>query len=222
MNHDNRIAYLAGDTTTPIDAAERAELDALRGLIAEPAVWVEPSPSLEDRIVDAITAGRPDSTQQALVVGELREPRRPRPSRRLRYAILGAAAAILAAIGGTVLATNHSNRPTEFAASLGATALMPDASGRVTLTQTASGWRIHLHASGLPRLDDGRYYEAWLKNTAGTLVPIGTFNEGTDVTLWAGVPPSSFPTLTVTRQVANGDPKSSGQVVLVGATHRTH
>ena len=47
-------------------------------------------------------------------------------------------------------------------------------------------------------------------------MPIGSFNDGRDVTLWAGVPPSSFSTLTVTQEVADGDQASSGLVVLIG------
>ena len=69
---------------------------------------------------------------------------------------------------------------------------------------------------GLPRLENGRYYQAWLRNTAGVLVPIGTFNEGRKVTLWAGVPPTDFTTLSVTRERADGDQSSSGERVLVG------
>ena len=68
----------------------------------------------------------------------------------------------------------------------------------------------------MPRLDDGRFYEAWLKNAGGVLVPIGTFNEGRKVTLWAGVSPQQFTTLTVTRERADGDQTSSGEKVLVG------
>jgi hypothetical protein len=48
------------------------------------------------------------------------------------------------------------------------------------------------------------------------LVPIGTFNQGPKVILWAGVPPTTFTTLTVTREQANGDQQSSGEKVLVG------
>ena len=48
------------------------------------------------------------------------------------------------------------------------------------------------------------------------LVPIGTFNEGRKVTLWAGVSPKDFTTLTVTREQADGDQTSSGEKVLVG------
>jgi hypothetical protein len=48
------------------------------------------------------------------------------------------------------------------------------------------------------------------------LVPIGTFNEGRNVTLWAGVSPTLFSTLTVTREQADGDQTSSREKVLVG------
>jgi len=48
------------------------------------------------------------------------------------------------------------------------------------------------------------------------LVPVGSFNEGTNVTLWAGVSPELFKTVTVTRERADGDQTSSGEKVLVG------
>jgi len=104
-------------------------------------------------------------------------------------------------------------------AALAPTDLAPGADGGATLTKTSSGWRIELDAAGLPRLDSGRFYEAWLKNDAGALVPIGTFNEGQNVTLWAGVSPVDFPTLTVTREEADGDQASSGEKVLVGTVN---
>ena len=47
-------------------------------------------------------------------------------------------------------------------------------------------------------------------------MPIGTFNEGEDVVLWAGVSPLEFTTLTVTRERADGDQESSGDRVLIG------
>jgi hypothetical protein len=48
------------------------------------------------------------------------------------------------------------------------------------------------------------------------LVPLGTFNEGRKVTLWAGVSPETFTMLSVTREEADGDQASSGRKVLVG------
>jgi hypothetical protein len=139
---------------------------------------------------------------------------------RRRPALIGAfaAAALAAAIGAGVLSSERSTENLHVA--LGPTALLPDAGGDATLTKTASGWRIRLRAQGLPRLDRGRFYEAWLRNKRGTLVPIGTFNEGTNVTLWAGVSPKSFSSVTVTRERDDGNQASSGEKVLVGKVAR--
>jgi anti-sigma-K factor RskA len=128
---------------------------------------------------------------------------------------LAVAAALAVAIGLT--AALRSGPPGGgLRAALGPTDLAPGATGEATLTKTSAGWRIELEAAGLPRLDKGRFYEAWLRNEAGVLVPIGTFNEGPKVTLWAGVSPKSFTTLTVTREQADGNQASSGMKVLVG------
>jgi hypothetical protein len=186
--------------------------DELRDLLADQAVWTEPSSDLEERIVAAITGAAEQPPADVT----------PFRSRRMRYAVLGTAAAVLLGVALTVGLVTQRSRPMEYAASLQGTTLAPRASGTVTLTRTTSGWKIRLHAKGLPRRDNDTYYEAWLKNDAGELVPIGTFNEGDDVILWAGVPPESYPTLTVTRQLANGEPASTGQVVLLGTSHRTH
>ena len=143
-----------------------------------------------------------------------RRGRRGEAPRRLLVIGASATAVLAVAIGLSVFGSEKS--PEQFRAALAPTALLPDASGDATLTKTTSGWRIELDATGLPRLENGRYYQAWLRNTGGALVPIGTFNEGRKVTLWAGVPPSDFTTLSVTREQADGDQTSSGEKVLVG------
>ncbi len=143
-----------------------------------------------------------------------RRGRRVEVPRRLLVIGASATAVLAVAIGLSVFRSDTS--PEQFRAALAPTALLPDASGDATLTKTSSGWRIELDATGLPRLENGRYYQAWLRNTAGVLVPIGTFNEGRKVTLWAGVPPTDFTTLSVTREQADGDQSSSGEKVLVG------
>jgi hypothetical protein len=143
-----------------------------------------------------------------------RTPRAVRAPRRV--ALAGVAAAAVAAAAVAVVVVGSGSHGTRVQAALGPTALVPGARGDATLTKTSSGWRIHLDATGLPRLAGGRFYEAWLRNSAGVLVPIGTFNEGRNVTLWAGVPPTSFTVLTVTREQADGNQASSGEKVLVG------
>jgi Anti-sigma-K factor rskA len=129
--------------------------------------------------------------------------------------VAAAAAAVLAVvIGLNVFRSDASGE--RLHAALAGTPLAAGASGDATLTKTDSGWRIELDATGLLRLEGGRFYAAWLRNSAGVLVPIGTFNEGENVTLWAGVSPKTFTTLTVTRERADGDQDSSGERVLVG------
>jgi hypothetical protein len=139
--------------------------------------------------------------------------------RRLRIAAVGVAAAIAAAVGLSLGLHGSSRAPLQFRTALAGTSLAPDASGSATLTKTNAGWRVVLHATGLARLDNGRFYQAWLKDGAGILVPIGTFNQGPTVMLWSGVSPQNFPTVTVTEQTANGNPASSGQRVLVGTVN---
>jgi anti-sigma-K factor RskA len=184
---------------------------------------VAASPELAERLAEqqqAVALARA-AVQEVEAPASLRtsiESRRARTQRAPRRLVLvgttAAAAVAAVAIGVAVLGSSSSG--THFRAALGSTGLAPGASGEATLTKTSSGWRIQLDATGLPRLADGRFYEAWLKNPAGVLVPIGTFNEGRHVTLWAGVPPTSFTTLSVTRERADGDQSSSGEKVLVG------
>jgi hypothetical protein len=191
------------DLTHDLTPAERAELDRVRAALTDPATWAEPPLDLQERVVAAVAA----------------EAAGPGRRRWLRYAVGGVAAAVLLAVGAAIGVQLNRDHPVEFEAAMGGTDLAPRASGEVTLTKTVSGWRIELHATGLPRRADGSFYEAWLKKDDGTLVPIGTFNDGRDVILWSGVGPADFPILTVTREVADGNQASSGEVVLLGKPH---
>ncbi len=221
---DDRIAYLSGEDAESLSPGERADLDELRTLLRTPAAWADPDPGLEDRVVAAIaaeaaakgqTAGDPAAAESAGAV----------PARRPRWRLswwrpaYGFGAAALAAAAAVVIAISVGSsgpQPLHFAMVLNGTALSPGAHGNASLTKTTAGWRIELNATGLPRLANGRYYQAWLKNAKGILVPVGTFNQPDHITLWSGAPVTSFPTLTVTVQQANGNPASSGKRVLVG------
>lgn len=161
-------------------------------------------------MVAAISEAAPPNDRRA---GDHRSARRKGSILARAGGLLAAVAIVLALV---LVLTNARTQPVRFRAALAGTALSPGASGEATLTKTTGGWRVDLRVTGLPRLANGRFYEAWLKNPRGVLVPIGTFNQPTNITLWAGVPPTEFPTLTVTRQVANGNPASSGERVLVG------
>ena len=236
---NDRISYLSGEPATSLNAQERAELDELRALLETPAAWEEPDPRLEDLVVSAVAreaeaergSGVAREAEAERVSGseQVAPPTRRRSwlgalwRRRPVVALGGLATAAAAIVVALVIALNaNSSKPLQFAMVVSGTPLAPGAHGSGTLTKTVSGWRIELKATGLPHLADGRYYQAWLKNSAGILVPIGTFNDAQNVTLWSGAPVTQFRTFTVTRQLANGNPTSSGQRVLVGTAHPVH
>jgi Anti-sigma-K factor rskA len=209
----HEVAELAALADGSVAPERRAALEAR----------VAASPALADRLAEqeravALLQGAADEAHapaglQARVEAQ-RSPRTVRAPRRL--ALGGVAVAAVAAAAIAVAVVSSGSHGTRFQAALGPTQLVSGARGDATLTKTSSGWRIHLDATGLPRLAGAGFYEAWLRNSAGVLVPIGTFNEGRNVTLWAGVPPTRFTMLTVTRERADGNQASSGEKVLVG------
>jgi hypothetical protein len=259
-----RIVHLAGDRDPEIvgllSDEDLAEILAHSDLLADPAVWSDPPPQLEDRTLAAIQAqvaahrrtapavGDPNAELEAVTpaagsaggqpsVRAAASTQRPdgdrtadRWSTRLpaqgkptaargifrRPAVLMAAAAVVGAVGLTAVVLLNQEEQRRFDIALSATGLAPNASGTATAVRTDSGWEIRLDAAGLPRLDGGRFYQAWLKNAEGRLVPVGSFNEGTDVVLWAGVSPQDYPVFTVTAEEADGDQTSSGQLVMTG------
>jgi hypothetical protein len=191
-----------------IDPGDAATIQAL---LADPAIWEEPPPGLEDRVVAAI------EQELATVTPIQRSPVRAKPKRRNVTAwAVGLVAVAAAAAGLVFIATNDNQSSGEVAFAVQGTDLAPDAHGKVTAVRTESGWRIDLDATGLPRADGDHFYQAWLRNADGMLVAIGTFNEGRDVVLWAGVSPRNFPTLTVTLEPNDGNQASSGKRVLAG------
>jgi Anti-sigma-K factor rskA len=209
------------DQIAELAALADGSLDPERG--AALREHVAASPELADHLAEqerAVSLARSAATEVEAPPALRARIEAQRRSSRVRaprgFALAGAAVAavLVVAIGITVLRSGGSTQ--RFQAALGPTKLVPAASGKASLTKTPSGWRIQLAAQGLPRLDKGRFYEAWLRNSSGVLVPIGTFNDGRHVTLWAGVSPLDFSTLTITRERADGDQGSSGQKVLVG------
>jgi anti-sigma-K factor RskA len=223
------VMWMRRDREEEADTHEVAELAALADGSVAPErraaleAQIGASPALADRLAEqerAVALVRGAGDEVGAPAGLRARVEAQRSSRTVRaprrHALAGVAAAVVAAVAIGVAVVGSGSHATRFHAALGPTGLAPAARGDATLTQTSSGWRIQLHATGLPRLAGGRFYEAWLRDPAGVLVPVGTFNDGRSVTLWAGVPPSTFPVLTVTREQADGNQASSGEKVLVG------
>jgi hypothetical protein len=221
------IDHLAGDTEAPLQPQDRAAVNELRALLADESVWIEPDPALEHRVITAITdaaaAFTPDPAPARAPVSERTAAR---PSRRPSFGLRRLAASlapVLAAAAVLVVVLSSGPSPLQFAVTLHGTGRAPGAGGSATLTKTTDGWRIALHAHGLPLRHNGLYYQAWLKNAADDLVPVGTFNLANQVTLWAGVAPTKgFTTLTITQQEASHNTASTHHVVLEGIARRVH
>ena len=201
-----------------------AELVRIHALLSLPGTWAEPDPALEERVLAGVrrAAGSrpgpdriplappgPDRPTTAAVLRPTdRAARAWRP--RLAGAVVGVAAASLLFVG---VALARRPAPPKLSLSFVATELAPGARGTAKLTETNSGWQIRLDTQGLARLDNGRYYEAWLEGPKG-IVSIGTFHTGAKVTLWAGVEADEYAKLTVTIEQEDGNPASSLQRVL--------
>ena len=178
------------------------ELDAL---LADPALWAQPSSGLDVRVVAAVReAARPLAPASSLL-------ERRRFSAPLA-ALLGAAAACIVTIGAVRVI---GRTPVQATSALVSPPGGAGATGAAKMRETNSGWEIRLNTTGLKRLDKPLYYEAWVFGPKGD-VSIGTFHTGTDVVLWAGVELDEYPELIITIESEDNNPSASDQRALVG------
>ena len=146
------------DQIAELAALADGSLDPERGAALREQVAA--SSELADRLAEqerAVSLARSAATEveappalRARIEAQ-RRPRRVRAPRGFALAGAAVAAVLVVAIGLTVLRSGSSAQ--RFQAALGPTKLVPAATGKATLTKTASGWRIQLSATGLPRLD---------------------------------------------------------------------
>jgi len=219
------------------DAPDAATADAarrLRVLLASPDLWSEPPGGLLDQITAGIgrerialtrphpvitrpTANTARSANAADTARPTANAARKDGRRRARMRrSAGAAVAALLAAAAVVISIVVTRGPVTTDVALAGTRLAPAASAVAKLHATPSGLAIELDVSGLPPSPPGFYYQAWMKGAHG-LVTIGTFHMRGGpgpVELWSAVTLAGYPTITVTREPEDGNPASSGQVVL--------
>jgi hypothetical protein len=221
LDRHAREALIAAEMATAPTADATADVALLARVLALPAVWAEPRAGLEDDVVRAVltaTATAPGASVVTPLWPAAARPRRVRP-RRLASAA-AAAAAVIALAAGMVL-TRTVEHPV-FRADLTATGVAPGAGAELEMYDTDAGFRITLESHGLRALPRGEYYQAWLQDATGTVVPIGTFSSSDGhVTLWSGVSARHFPIVTITIEPTDKEPAPSGRRVLAGVMHAT-
>ena len=176
--------------------------------MADGSTGSSPMPDSEDAVVSAI------ASETGAHVDQVAMGRRRR-TRRL-YAIGGAAAAASWSWRWwrSGISAGRTTQGRQLAASLAPTQLAPAATGRATLTQTDS-WAWSSTRSPPPARWRPLLPGVAPQRRGGPRVD-RFVNEPEDVVLWAGVTPVEFRTLSVTEEVADGDPGSSGRRVLEG------
>jgi Anti-sigma-K factor rskA, C-terminal len=215
LSRREREALIAGDRAGALEPDETADLALFADLLADPSTWAEPGPELENAVARAVARADVDAESSAppAPVPSIRD--HPSRRRRITYSVLAAAAAVAIVLGAAAVVRGGTDR--DFSAQLSGGPLAPGAHASAYIKHNDAGFRVTLDAQGLPPLKSGEFYQAWLKNDAGTLVPIGSFSSSdARVTLWSGVSPSDFPTLTVTIESTDNDQASSGRRVLAG------
>lgn len=184
--------------------------DDVVAVLSDPRVWEAPPDDLGDRVVATVR----DESGASSTPPE--QPTGGMP-RWLRPALLGAAAVVVVLFAGIGLFSATENGSGGIAVAL-APGDGGDVWGEAEFEQYDSGVAVELDAPDLPRLDEGRFYEAWVLTADDRLVPVGTFHAGVAVRLWAGVDLDEIVVFTVTREHAehadSPEQRSSGDVVL--------
>lgn len=223
-------------TDQPRDQEPTAEeLGALAAVLSDPALWAEPSPEVEDRLLvvlaeegEADSPSVPDDTVVPLAGGDRAGPRSERrarsqftPSRWRRAGMVTLAAAAVvtfALLAGGDAVRDWVQRPDAQLVLAGGD-YAPDATAVARIDEEPNGVRIDLRVTGLAPAPPGTFYAAWVvPDDSARRVGIGSFHmrggEGS-IQLWSGVELDDYPVVSVTLQQVS-DPSGPGQPVLRG------
>ena len=183
-------------TPDPPDlAAALEELQAAMGPVTldDDALWVEPDPGLERRVLDVIEAA-PSVSQT---------PSRGLPGRWRRN--WWVPASVAAAIVGLIAVVSLRSPAPDWVVALAPTEVAGVVEAEVSGWNERSGTRLQLDVTGLEAAPAGFFYELWFSD-GPVHISAGTFREPDDVTLWVGVTRAEFPRLWITLEPIDDDP----------------
>ena len=164
--------------------------------------------------------GGPPPELKEWVLARVRAEARQSPTAGWKVWLPAAAAVLLvAAVLGFGLLRMVSGPPDGLA--LTATSAAPQAGGELRGQQVGENFKVELEALGLPEPRAGEYYEMWYAREGGERISCGTFqaqkNGHTTVNMSAPASAVAYPKVEVTLEPDDGDPGSSGRVVLKGS-----
>lgn len=163
--------------------------------------------------------GTPPAELKEWVLARARsEPRHRQAGRRKQWLLAAAALLVVAALSFGVLRTIY-DPPAVLA--LSATSAAPQAGGELRGEQIGDNLKVEVEAWGLPEPRGGEYYEMWYAKEGGERISCGTFSAqpGGRTTVSMSAPSSAvaYPEVEITLEPDDGDPGSSGKVVLKGS-----
>lgn len=210
---------------------EEAALERIGGLLADEAVWGEPSPGLRDSLLAQARSEQElgEDAPSAPTREPVDEPAGRRSRRRLGM-VGGGLVAAAAAIAVLLFAARPTDDADVTTYELAATDLTPGLDATVDVRPLPAGVALTLHITGLPPAEEGTYYAAWLMPDMGamgdgegmddrSMVGVGSFHwreGGTPIGLWSGVDTDRFPRFMVTLQDEDAPPLASDLVVMTG------
>lgn len=203
--------------------AEVADLVEATTLLAELAD-TPPPPELRARVLDEIRNVRP--LPPVVPAGGAAERRRPRWNR------LAAAAAVLAVVtGGALVVEEVRERTSQSESAVDRVLSAADAEGvsvdlpdgtRLRVVRSASEGRAVLITRDLPALPEGKVYELWLQDQAGTMVPAGLLEGAGNQRFLLQGDPREAQAAGITVEPAGGSPQpTSAPLALFDLTRAT-
>src|SRR5262249_49987424 len=151
LSDEERAALIAEHGDAPLAADAADDLAIMTDLLADPSMWAEPPSRLEEAVAYAVDAEPATATAEAEGARARRQPSRRR--RTVVLSAVAAAAAIVIALGA--VAVLRSSSTPDYTAQLAATSVVPGAHASADITQNNAGFRVSLHAHGLPKLPAG-------------------------------------------------------------------
>ena len=167
-----------------------------------------------------LAASEPTTELKARVLAQVRSETPARSGGG--WWVWGSAAAaivVAAVLGISLLQMFTSGSSTDVP--LTATALAPEAGGKVQVEEVGENFRVDLEVWGMPNLEEDEYYEMWYYAEDGGRISCGTFRVGREgratVRLSAPAAAGEYPEIEITREPDDGDPEASDEEVLEGS-----